>query len=68
MAEAAPLMKCAVLGSAALAMWELMLFQNKTPTEFSAELMKIVGSRERRHCKLISTAVLQACNIHKAVK
>ncbi|KFW65306.1 Maestro heat-like repeat-containing protein family member 7, partial [Pygoscelis adeliae] len=54
--------------SAALAMWELMFFQNKIPTEFSTELMKIVKSRKRRHCKLLSAAVLHACNIQEAVK
>lgn len=67
MAEAAPLTKCSVLGSAALAMWELMLFQNKIPTEFSTELMKIIKSRKRQHCELISAAVLHACNIQEAV-
>ena len=67
MAEAAPLMKCFVLGSTTLAMQELMFFQNKTPTEFLTELMKIINSQERRHCKLLSTTMLHACLIQAAV-
>ncbi|XP_074932071.1 maestro heat-like repeat-containing protein family member 1 [Phalacrocorax aristotelis] len=54
--------------SAALSMWGLMLFQNKTPAKFLPELKTIVNSRKRRHRKLISTAVLHACNIQEAVQ
>lgn len=67
MAEAAPLTKCSVLGSAALAMWGLMLFQNKTPTKFLTEFRKVVHSWKHRHRKLISTAVLHAYDIQEAV-
>ena len=67
MAAAALLTKCSVLGSAALSMWGLMFFQNKTPTEFLPELKTIVNPRKRQHRKLISTAVLHACDIQEAV-
>ncbi|KAM6032501.1 maestro heat-like repeat family member 5, partial [Theristicus caerulescens] len=49
-------------------MWELMFFQNKRLTKFSTELIKVVGSREWRHRRLISTTVVHACKILEAVQ
>ncbi|KFV91611.1 Maestro heat-like repeat-containing protein family member 7, partial [Fulmarus glacialis] len=54
--------------SAAVAMWEMMFFQNKAPPKFLTELTMIVDSQRWLCHKRISTAVLHACDIQKAVQ
>ncbi|XP_075028769.1 maestro heat-like repeat-containing protein family member 7 [Calonectris borealis] len=54
--------------SAALAMWEMVFFQNKALNEFLICLTMIVDSQKGLRRKQISTAVLHACDIQAAVQ